>query len=214
MGAAMVLCNNLAVQYGDVVVAGMGVAAKIMTIGTFVFMGFAAGCQPIVGYNYGAKNFPRMKEVIIKGMLMTSGIGIVLTILFGIFARNLISIFTPLNDVVLQGTTILSALIWSLPFLGAQMIANTTVQSMGKAGASLFLSITRQGVFYIPLLLTLNHLFEFKGLIYAQPVSDIMPLTLSITVLTIIIKNSITQMNRDTVLNMENQSSILSTDTI
>lgn len=214
MGAAMVLCNNLAVQYGDVVVAGMGVAAKIMTIGTFVFMGFAAGCQPIVGYNYGAKNFHRMKEVIVKGMLMTSGIGIVLTILFGIFARNLIGVFTPLNDVVLQGTTILRALIWSLPFLGAQMIANTTVQSMGKAGASLFLSITRQGVFYIPLLLTLNHLFEFKGLIYAQPVSDIMTLALSLTVLAAIIKNSITQSNRDTVLNLENQSSILSTDII
>lgn len=188
MGVAMVLCNNLAVQYGDVIVAGMGVAAKIMTIGTFVFMGFSAGCQPIVGYNYGAKNFHRMKEVIIKGMLMTSGIGIVLTAIFGIFARGLIGVFTPLTDVVSQGTIILRALIWSLPFLGSQMIAATTIQAMGKAGASLFLSITRQGVFYIPLLLTLNNLFEFKGLIYAQPISDTLTLALAITVLTIIIK--------------------------
>lgn len=78
------------------------------------------------------------------------------------------------------------------------MIANTTVQSMEKAGASLFLSITRQGVFYIPLLLTLNHLFEFKGLIYAQPVSDIMTLASSYC-FSFNIKNSITQSNRDTV---------------
>ncbi|MEA5010239.1 MAG: MATE family efflux transporter [Angelakisella sp.] len=214
MGVAMVVCNNLAVKYGDVIVAGMGVAAKIMTIGTFVFMGFSAGCQPIVGYNFGAKNFHRMKDVIIKGMLITSGIGIVLTVIFGIFARGLIGVFTPLTDVVLQGTIILRALIWSLPFLGAQMIAATTVQAMGNAGASLFLSITRQGVFYIPLLLTLNNLFEFKGLIYAQPLSDTLTLAVAIPVLIIIIKKSIEQNEMYIVLNDESQPNIINTDTL
>ena len=54
---ALIVCNNLAKPYGENAVVGMGVAAKLMYIGTFIFMGFAAGCQPLVGYNYGANNF-------------------------------------------------------------------------------------------------------------------------------------------------------------
>lgn len=190
MGVAMVICNNLAVHYGDIIVAGMGISAKIMTIGTFIFMGFSAGCQPLVGYNYGARNYHRMRQVIIKGMFITSAIGIILTVIFGIFARELIGVFTPLTDVISGGTIILRAMMWSLPFVGPQMLAATTVQAMGKAGASLFLSIARQGVFYIPILFVLESLFKFSGLIYAQPVSDALTLGLAIVVLAAIIKKS------------------------
>ncbi|MDD4200735.1 MAG: MATE family efflux transporter, partial [Eubacteriales bacterium] len=63
MSGALIVCNNLAKPYGENAVAGMGVAAKLMYIGTFIFMGFAAGCQPLVGYNYGAKNFSRVKAI-------------------------------------------------------------------------------------------------------------------------------------------------------
>lgn len=190
MSMAMILCNNLAVQYGDNIVAGMGVAAKIMTIGTFIFMGFAAGCQPLVGYNFGAKDYHRVKEIIKKGMIMTSGIGAVLTVLFGIFAGGLLSVFTPLPEVIQQGTIILRALMWSLPLVGAQMLATTTVQAMGKGVASLILSVARQGLFYIPILLTLNKVFAFHGLIYAQPIADVFTLTLSLIVLSVILKKS------------------------
>lgn len=190
MSMAMILCNNLAVQYGDNIVAGMGVAAKIMTIGTFIFMGFAAGCQPLVGYNFGAKDYHRVKEIIKKGMIMTSGIGAVLTVLFGIFAGGLLSVFTPLPEVIQQGTIILRALMWSLPLVGAQMLATTTVQAMGKGVASLILSVARQGLFYIPILFTLNKVFAFHGLIYAQPIADVFTLTLSLIVLSVILKKS------------------------
>lgn len=190
MGVAVILCNNLAVAYGDNTVAGMGVASKIMTIGTYIFMGFSVGCQPLIGYNFGAKDYDRVRETIKKGMIFTSVIGIIITIIFGLFPKQLISFFTPLPDVISQGSFILLGLMWSLPVYGAQMVGSVTVQAMGKGKASLLLSIARQGFFYIPILFVFNHAFGLNGLILAQPLADLLALILSIVVLMAIIKKS------------------------
>lgn len=190
MGVAVILCNNLAVAYGDNTVAGMGVASKIITIGTYIFMGFSVGCQPLIGYNFGAKNYDRVREIIKKGMLITSAIGIIITIVFGLFPKQLISFFTLLPDVISQGSFILSGLMWSLPVYGAQMVGAVTVQAMGKGSASLLLSVARQGLFYIPILFLLNSNFGLNGLIFAQPLADLLALILTIVVLMIIIKKS------------------------
>lgn len=188
MSIALIVCNNLAKPYGENAVAGMGVAAKLMYIGTFIFMGFAAGCQPLVGYNYGANNFLRVKAIIKTGMLITEGIGIVLTILFGVFSSGLVAIFTPLPEVIAAGATVLCIYMWSFLVLGPQMLASTTIQAFGKARASLLLSIARQGLFYIPLLFLLNSSLAFKGLLWAQPVADAITLSLGLVLLAVILK--------------------------
>ncbi|HBN94751.1 MAG TPA: hypothetical protein DDZ66_00500, partial [Firmicutes bacterium] len=131
MSGALIVCNNLAKQYGENAVAGMGVAAKLMYIGTFIFMGFAAGCQPLVGYNYGARNFTRVKAIIKNGIFITASIGIALTILFAISASGLISIFTPLPEIISEGTTVLTIYMWSFIVLGPQMLTSTTIQAFG-----------------------------------------------------------------------------------
>lgn len=190
MSGALIVCNNLAKPYGENAVAGMGVAAKLMYIGTFIFMGFAAGCQPLVGYNYGAKNFSRVRAAIKTGMLMTAGIGAVLTMLFGIFAQGLISIFTPLPEVIAEGATVLTIYMWSFLVLGPQMLASTAIQAFGKAKASLLLSIARQGLFYIPLLFLLSSRFSFRGLLWAQPIADAITLSLALVLLVFISKDN------------------------
>lgn len=179
MGVATVIVNNIAVGYGTLTVAGMGVAMKIMTIGTFVFMGFSAGCQPLVGYNYGCNNIPRVKEIIKKGIIITSIIGLSLALIFGVFANSLIGLFTSEPEVINKGTIILRALIISLPFVGGQMISTTSAQSMGKVVVAFILSISRQGLLYMPLLIILNKVFGFSGFIYAQPITDMIMLTFS-----------------------------------
>lgn len=179
MGAATVIVNNIAVGYGTLTVAGMGVAMKIMTIGTFVFMGFSAGCQPLVGYNYGCNNIPRVKEIIKKGIIITSIIGLSLALIFGVFANSLIGLFTSEPEVINKGAIILKALIISLPFVGGQMISTTSAQSMGKVVVAFILSISRQGLLYMPLLIILNKVFGFSGFIYAQPITDMIMLTFS-----------------------------------
>lgn len=86
---AMIVLNNQAKIYGDSALADMGTSSKLMFIGTFIFMGFAAGCQPLVGFNYGARNFKRVKEIFKTGMTMTFGIGVVLTAIFWFSASGL-----------------------------------------------------------------------------------------------------------------------------
>ncbi|WP_195947959.1 MATE family efflux transporter [Paraclostridium bifermentans] len=179
MGVATVIVNNIAVGYGTLTVAGMGVAMKIMTIGTFVFMGFSAGCQPLVGYNYGCNNITRVKEIIKKGIIITSIIGLSLALIFGVFANSLIGLFTSEPEVINKGAIILRALIISLPFVGGQMISTTSAQSMGKVVVAFILSISRQGLLYMPLLIILNKVFGFSGFIYAQPITDMIMLTFS-----------------------------------
>lgn len=179
MGFATVIANNIAVGYGNVTVAGMGVAMKIMTIGTFVFMGFSAGCQPLVGYNYGCGNISRVKEIIKKGIVITSIIGVTLALIFGVFANSLIGLFASDAEVIDKGATILRALMISLPFVGGQMISTTSAQSMGKAVVAFILSISRQGILYMPLLIVLNKLFGFAGFIYAQPITDVIMIIFS-----------------------------------
>ena len=119
---------------------------------------------------------------------MTTGIGIVLTAIFGIFASGLISIFTPLPEVIAEGATVLTIYMWSFLVLGPQMLASTTIQAFGKAKASLLLSIARQGLFYIPLLFLLGSRFLFKGLLWAQPISDAITLALALVLLVSILK--------------------------
>ena len=192
VSVSMIVCNNIAAGYSDIVVAGFGVSVKIITIGTFIFMGFAAGCQPLVGFNYGAKNLERVMAIIKKGVMITSTIGIILSVVFGIFARNIISFFISTPEVVDAGTKILRAQMLSLPFVGGQMLCRTTVQAMGKALPALFLSISRQGLFYLPLLFILNMLFGFIGFIYAQPITDVLMLIISaLILLNIINKDSL-----------------------
>lgn len=125
----------------------MGVASKIMTIGTYIFMGFSIGCQPLLRYNFGANNYDRVPEIIKKGMIITSAIGTVLTIILGFFSNQIVSFFTPLPNVISQGSFILLGLMWSLPVYGAQMVGAVTVQAMRKGKASFLLSIARQGFF-------------------------------------------------------------------
>lgn len=182
-GVAMAVSNNLAAGYGDYAVAAYGVAGKIITIGTFMFLGFGAGLQPLIGYSFGSKDFLRMKAIIRQGIGITAGIGTVLAAVFLVFGADIISVFTPLKQVIELAVIILNALLWSLPFWGAIVISSISVQAMGKPAASLLLSIMRQGLIYIPIAITFNRIFGFTGLIYSQPIADFLSLLVALTVL-------------------------------
>ncbi|NMA67603.1 MAG: hypothetical protein GX957_15455 [Clostridiaceae bacterium] len=187
---AMIVLNNQAKVYGDSVLAGMGISSKLMFIGTFIFMGFAAGCQPLVGFNYGAKNYKRVRKIFKTGMGMTFGIGVVLTVIFWFCANGLVSFFTPLPDVISQGAIVIRISIFSFLILGPQMLASTGIQAFGKAKESLILSVARQSIVYIPLLFAMESLLGFNGLIWAQPVADAITLGISLVFLAVILNKS------------------------
>lgn len=185
---AMIVLNNQAKIYGDSALAGMGISSKLMFIGTFIFMGFAAGTQPLVGFNYGAKNYKRVREIFKAGMIMTFGIGVVLTVTFWFGSKGIVSFFTPLPEVISQGTNVIRISIFSFLILGPQMLASTGIQAFGKAKEALILSVARQGVVYIPLLFAMQSLFGFNGLIWAQPISDAITLGIGLVFLAVTLK--------------------------
>ncbi len=150
ISVAQMVQNNLAAGYGDTTVAALGISLKLMTIGTFIFMGFSAGCQPLMGFNYGSGNFRRLREFIKTGIIVTTLIGLGLLLTMWISAPYLVSTFTPLDDVQAAAATILRTLIFSLPFMGGITLCTTTFQAMGGQPIKAFiLTAARQGGIFL-----------------------------------------------------------------
>ena len=130
---AYIVNNNLAVGYGELTVAAMGIAQKILSLGNYVYQGFAAGTQPIMGYNYGAKNYQRMIDVLKAGIMVCSGTELCIMAVYGIFAPQLIGIFTESPEVIATGSRVLRTIMWILPFVGSGLHEQNVFPGHGKA---------------------------------------------------------------------------------
>ena len=151
--AAYIVNNNLAVQYGELTVAAMGIAQKILSLGNYIYQGFAAGTQPIMGYNYGAGNYRRMLDVLKAGV------------------------------VVATGSYVLRNIMFILPFVGATSMSRMSFQAMGKPQYAFGITLMRQLFLYVPLLILLNRLFGFGGMIKAQPITELIMMAVSVSLL-------------------------------
>ncbi|SDB40256.1 putative efflux protein, MATE family [Pseudobutyrivibrio sp. YE44] len=180
---AYIINNNLAVGYGELTVAAMGVAQKILSLGNYIYQGFAAGTQPLMGYNYGAKNYKRMLSILKSGVMVVSSVELCVMAIFGIFAPNLISLFTQSPDVIATGAKVLRTIMCILPFVGAISMSRTSFQAMGKPQFAFTITAVRQLFLYMPMLWLLNHLFGFNGMIWAQPVTEVIMMVVSVTLL-------------------------------
>ena len=181
--AAYIVNNNLAVQYGELTVAAMGIAQKILSLGNYIYQGFAAGTQPIMGYNYGAKNYRRMLEVLKAGVMVVSGTELCVMAVYGIFAARLIGIFTESPEVIATGSYVLRNIMFILPFVGATSMSRMSFQAMGKPQYAFGITLVRQLFLYVPLLILLNRLFGFGGMIKAQPVTEVIMMAVSVSLL-------------------------------
>ena len=188
--AAYIVNNNLAVGYGELTVAAMGVAQKILSLGSYIYQGFAAGTQPIMGYNYGAKNYRRMLDVLRAGVTVVSATELAVMAVCGIFAPQLIGIFTQSPEVVATGAKVLRALMCILPFVGATSMSRMSFQAMGKPQFAFAITLVRQLILYVPLLLLLNRVFGFDGMIWAQPVTELIMMSVSVGLLVRTIRNA------------------------
>lgn len=208
MSVSNIILNNQLAKYGDVPVAAMGVALKVNMLVVFLQMGIAMGIQPLIGYNFGAHNFKRMKSVMKFSALCTVILGTILTAIYFFNTEPLIKAFIDDADVVDYGIKMLKALMLSGPVLGIMFVFTFTFQAMGKAVPSLILSISRQGLIYIPSVIILNKVIGIDGVIYSQALSDIACLLMSIIIFIIINHNlkkkDDISVNKNTVLEVSN----------
>jgi putative MATE family efflux protein len=174
MTFSAVLTNRIAASYGDSVVAGSGVNMRVASISFMLVMALAQGYQPFAGYNYGAKNFSRLRAGLKITILYTTSLSTFFSVIFLLFGDKLITLFIRDPATIKAGTSLIRAFSLGLPFMGIQMTMMTTYQSLGKSAMATIVTMGRQFLFYLPLLFTLNHYWQFNGYIYSQPIADIL----------------------------------------
>lgn len=166
------LLNNHLSKYGASAVAANGIVAKIYMIVILVMVGFAFGAQPLIGYNYGAKNKERFKEIMRFDFLVEVVYSLVLAVILMVLAPVLVKIFMTDAKIVEQGTYMLRATLLTALFVGAILVFTTVFQSAGKAWSALIMALARQGVVYAPCMVILANSVGYHGIIWAQPVAD------------------------------------------
>ena len=203
MSFSNILLNNYMKDYGEAAVAALGIALKVNMLIAFVQMGIGMGVQPLIGYSYGARNTSRLQGTMKFTMLCTFVFGTLLSIIYLIFTTQIINIFNGEHDpqVTEYGVKILRALIISGPFLGIMFTYNFAFQAMAKPLPSLVLSIGRQGIIFIPLVIIMNNLFQFDGIVFAQPAADLFCVVLAVMMFAIVKKN----LKKDPAFNIEIQ---------
>ena len=187
--AAYTVNNNLAVNYSELTVTAMGIAQKVLSLGNYVYQGFASGTQPIMGYNYGAGNRDRMRKILKAGVLTVTGTEIILMLIYCIFAPQLIDIFTDSAEVIDIGSHVLRRLMFILPFVGTVSMCRMSFQAMGKPQFAFAITLIRQLILYIPLLLLLNRCFGFNGMLWAQPITESVMMAVALSLLLRVIRH-------------------------
>lgn len=168
------IINILASGYGTEAVAAMGIVMRIMGIGMFVVFGYSKGFQPIAGYNYGAGNISRLKRLTNLSMIYTTILSLIMTGVYFVFSENIINLFTTNTAVLEMSKDGLFAASYVLPTFGIQFIITTLFLSCGKGKQGSFLSMARQGIFFIPLAFLLSSTLGLTGIYWIQPISDLL----------------------------------------
>ena len=182
MSCANIILNLALAGYGDTPVAAMGVAMKSNMLVVLLQIGLSAGIQPLIGYNYGAKNKERLMKIFRFTGICAVVMGTILTVAMVIARQFLIQAFINDPEVISYGIQMVIALQMSGPVIGILFLCINTIQGMGKALPSLILTICRQGLIFIPAIYLLNSMFGLEGAIHAQPVADFISIALSLAI--------------------------------
>ncbi|WP_282804168.1 MATE family efflux transporter [Clostridium tetani] len=169
---ALGFMNLGAKPYGDAAVAAMGIVFRVMSIGFYIVFGIGQGFQPVAGYNYGAKNFTRLEESIKISIRWSTIAAIITSLLFIIFAKECMLIFTRDREVIDIGIKAFRAASLLFPLFGYVNTYAVLFQALGKAVGAFILSISRQGIFYIPLMYILPKFMGLNGVMFCQTAAD------------------------------------------
>jgi len=181
----IIINNQLKSFGGDMAIASYGVINRLTFVFAMMVMGLNQGMQPITGYNYGAKHYDRMLQSFYLTCLYATGVMGVAFILGEIFPRQMTLMFThdpTLIDLTIRPMRIICS---SMLIIGFQMVTGNLFTSIGKAGKAIFLSLTRQVLYLIPLAILMPHLFSdpLDGIWWAIPVSDTLSAVTAVIVL-------------------------------
>ena len=174
----------LTLQGGQTAVAAMGIINRVSMLILMPLFGISQGTQPIIGYNYGAKNYARVKEAVVTGSLAATAVSIAGFILIEGFDTYIIRLFSTDAELISMGALGLRIFLCMLPLIGFQVIGATLFQAIGKPKHSLLVSMSRQLLILVPALLILPRFWGLWGVWLSGPISDLV--STAITVILVI----------------------------
>ena len=198
----VVICmNNLIVTYGaesiygpDIPLAAQGIVMKVNSIIISVMVGLGIGSQPIVGYNYGARNFRRVKETYLKTIVIGLAVGVVGWACFQLFTQSIVNLFGQESELYNQFALKCFHIFLAVIFLTGFIIpSGIFFQSIGKPTKAMICTLTRQLIYFLPAAFVLGYFMGIEGLLYAGPVGDI----LASATIAILVAGEIRILNRD-----------------
>ena len=179
---ALILLNVVAAKYGDGVIAALTISSRIAAFAYMIMIGWGQGFQPICAMNYGAKQYDRVKKAFKFAVVGGTLFLIMAAILLYVFSELFIKTMSNDNEVILVGSEILRMQCITLPLLGYFAISSMLMQNIGQYFWASIISISRQGIFYIPLLYILSNIFGKFGIYLLQPVADVLSFGLAVIV--------------------------------
>ncbi len=168
----LLINNGLKTLGGDMYVGAFGIINRISFLFFMIVMGFNQGMQPIVGYNFGAKQYDRVIRTLKYTIFCAVGTTTLGFLLCQLFPRTIIYMFTTDADLINISEHGLRLIVAMLPIVGFQMVTTSFFQSIGMAKKAIFLSLTRQLIFLVPCLLILPQIWGTNGIWASIPVAD------------------------------------------
>ena len=180
MSVSQIIVNTQMAVYGSMALAGIGVAMKISMVTNTVSLGLAQGVQPLFGYCIGSGNWKRYREILKMSLSYAVGLSIVLTGLSYWFMTELVEIFLSDSEAISYAIDFADILLSTSFLFGLFFVLLCALQAMGAGRASLIINISRQGLIYVPAVFMLQLILGVTGLVWAQPVADILSLLMTV----------------------------------
>ena len=189
MTLASIITNNIAGAFSVSALAAISVVNRIMIFISSAVLGFGQGYQPVAGFNWGAKRYDRVKS----SFWFAAGVSVVCVSALGLAAAlgapQLMRVFTSYDQEMIEiGALAIRMQCLAMPSVAWVIVVNMLYAGLGRAAGAALLSIVRQGVFFIPMVLTLPRFFGVQGLAAVQGVADILTLILSIPLSIILLR--------------------------
>jgi len=180
MSFSNIVINNKMMKFGDMAVAGLGVAMKVNMIVVMLLIGLGSGIQPLLGYCYGAGNRKRYLSVLKFSLCLAFALSMIMTVICYAGAGHLVRAFLENQDAFSYGMSFARIYIYSGPIMGTLFVLMNAIQSTGAAIPALILSVSRQGLLYIPILTIISvSINSPRALAAAQPITDYLAVALA-----------------------------------
>lgn len=179
--ASNMVMVKLASGYGDIPIAAYGIVKRIDQLPLNISMGLCQGFMPLVGYNFAAKNYTRMRSVSVFSWKAALVMSVCFVLCFAVFSPQILHLFIPEDQTSALGAQFLRIACLAVPLTSVNFLISYTLQAMGKGIQSAILTFSRQGLLNIPLLVLMDIIVGLYGMIWTQLIVEVIMLPVSLS---------------------------------